>query len=132
MTNQVQTIPIQDVIDAVEARGSHFFEKAAMRFFNSRTSAYAFQIGNIAYFVTSERCTLMSCNCPRLYTIRAADMTTGRGHTIGEFQQYTTGKQAHRALRDLILDETLYKPCASTPPWVADAKEGESHGLARS
>lgn len=79
----------------------HFFDKSAMRFFNSRLSDGGYSNGKEVYFVTSER---FDSNSPRLYTIRKLTLKTGSIDTV-EFQQYKTKKTAEKYARILAEKE---------------------------
>lgn len=84
-----------DLMRAVRATRSHFFDPDTMRFFGSRlpgaiTRGYDGRI----YFVTSER--RPNSNEPRLYTVRVFD-----GETIddvGGFQAHKTLARARKAM----------------------------------
>ena len=92
-------------IDAVMRQASgHFFDAAALKFFHSRVSAKVYPtFGHMGtYFVTSERQEFLP-EYPRLYTVRRAYWVyKPSGHqrleiaTVGEFQQYDTGAEAHK------------------------------------
>ena len=79
--------------------GKYFFEKGALKFFNSRIGNTLY--GN-KYFVTSEQ---YNENFPRLYTIRMFDVNTGSVDTVGEFQEFTTGQQAISHIKELLKQE---------------------------
>lgn len=70
----------------------HFFDKEAIRFFNSRLPSGGFNNGNEIYFVTSER---FDSNTPCMYTVRKLTIKTGSIDTV-EFQQYKTKKTAEK------------------------------------
>jgi len=74
---------------ANKAAGQFFFERNTMSFFQSRVSRKL----HGHYFVTSER-PRWDQNARRSYTVR---MVTDDGliHTLGEFGQFATSKQAH-------------------------------------
>lgn len=98
---------LEDIRRRNAALGHHWFSADTMRFFSSRVQEriYVAKDGR-AFFVTSERSG--GCNpgsydirytVPRrLYTVRVANLD-GSIDTVGEFQQYTTGRQAHAAAR---------------------------------
>ena len=81
----------------------HWFDRGAMRWFRSRVGekVYPCMSKRGTYFVSSEQ---FDDNSPRLYSVRMADWETGEIDTVGEFQQYPTGAQAHRAARELARD----------------------------
>jgi len=76
--------------------GSLFFDKGAVRFFNSRLIEHIHEGPGGTFFITSEQ---FDENTPRLYTVRKFDPSKGRGcvETVGEFQQYETSRAAHKA-----------------------------------
>ena len=97
---------IDDIKTANRQAGQHYFEASTMRFFRSRVSEDIFPVdGHGAYFITSEQYQSMSGALePRLYTVRHA-APDGSCDTVGEFQAYSSGRQAKReALRLSLLD----------------------------
>lgn len=81
--------------------GGHFFDRATMRFFNSRISA---DVYGGHYFVTSER--FSQAPYRRRYTIRfVAD--NGDVTTIGQFQAYSCLSTAKRHAQRLGNGEVL-------------------------
>jgi hypothetical protein len=88
------------------AAGSHFFDKATMRFFGSRLCEVlpTTPSGHV-YFVTSEArpgfngYAYRSPAGPRLYTVRVWDGESADTETIGEFQQYTNRRAAVNAAK---------------------------------
>ncbi len=93
-----------DVIQRLNKnKGHHFFSPDTMLFFKSRAPQVAIyneksQPGK-AYFVTSEQ---FDYGSPRYYTVRVCNMTTGDIDTVGKFQQYTTSKEAYRAINNIL------------------------------
>ena len=102
------------VIARADRAGSHFFDAATMRFFNSRvlnaTLTQMDATGDVFRFVTSE---LMPGDPRREYTVRQVTFrkvpNTPSGapqaervlfDTIGEFQAYNSAAQARRHIRD--------------------------------
>lgn len=77
----------QEIVTANKARGSHYFDRKTMQFFNSIVAP-----GVIAgrIFITSERFDQIM---PRLYTVRIA-YNNGSIDTLSEFQQFATLKEA--------------------------------------
>jgi hypothetical protein len=75
--------------------GHHWFEKATLKFFNSK-------IGNTVYggryFITSERREL---TMPERFTIREA-LPDGSIITVGEFQAYRTKEAARHEIRAIL------------------------------
>ena len=83
-----------------EQAGNHFFDEDAMRFWNSIVlpSSFVKMDEEVYRFVTSEK----NWGCARRYTIREADMRNGRFviNTIGNFQQYATGREAKKNTKE--------------------------------
>lgn len=75
----------------------YFFDRSAMRFFDSRILPDL--IGG-RYFITSER---FDRDSPRLYTVRVAN-DDGTVATVGEFQAYRTAHAAKAAARALAAE----------------------------
>jgi len=72
--------------------GSHWFEPGTMRFFKSRVGGRVYTDGRGgAYFVSSEQ----GPHGPRSYSIRHYDPKKCAVHTIGKFQQYSSGAVAN-------------------------------------
>ena len=71
----------------------HFFDKGALRFFNSTVCGKIFG----RYFVTSER---FDCNSPKFYTVRRLE-EDGNIETIGDFQGYASLRAAQKAAEEL-------------------------------
>jgi len=103
---------MQHIIARADRTGSHFFDKATMRFFNSRllpaTLTQMDATGDRFRFVTSE---LMPGDARRTYTVRSVEFYreadkngTPRERvtfdTVGEFRQYGSAAQARRHIRD--------------------------------
>lgn len=89
----------------------HFFDKSAMRFFNSRIAQYGYRkitcndnetiYHNLVFFVTSERYDYKS---PRLYTIRRLNIDSGEIITVGEFQQYKSSSWANKVAQKMSVE----------------------------
>lgn len=82
-------ISISDVRQINEEKGQHFFERGAMRFFNSKIETKGDLIGN-KYFITSEQFD----NSPRHYSVREFIKDTGRINTISEFNEFSSKSHA--------------------------------------
>ncbi|QDK02874.1 hypothetical protein KNU71_gp041 [Streptomyces phage Braelyn] len=100
---RTQMFSLEDVKAIAKDQNNHFFDRAALRFFNSRISemCYSDLQGKTMFFVSSERFDDMS---PRLYTVRVAKLDEN-GHltidTVSEFQEYASRDGAHsRAKRE--------------------------------
>ena len=102
--NKKQYTSINQIISEAERAGSHFFNEATLRFFNSRIQS---KIYGGCYFITSERDTYRDSN-PRFYTIRKYEGGLGI-ETVGEFCQYKTKTQAVSAVKKLIKTEEVTK-----------------------
>ena len=95
----MNTPTIWDIRRANAAAGFHYFDRPTMRFFDSRVLPTVHTNGHRVLFVTSERDDHRAKPKPRLYTVREFDPTTARIDTVGDFQGYTTARQAHAAAR---------------------------------
>jgi hypothetical protein len=84
-----------DDIKLANERVGYFFSPDTMRFFSSRISRTVYPNAYGTYFVTSER---NSEDDDRRYTVRHAT-PDGFIFTVGEFQQYGTPHQAHKAAK---------------------------------
>lgn len=105
---------IEDIKQAHENAGYHFFQLSSMRFFRSRVgqNVYGVWWPNTSkrgiqtyysrlrmggqYFVTSEQFDYAS---PRLYTVRRYNPVDHTVDTIGEFQQYASRSGANAAAK---------------------------------
>ena len=76
----------------------HFFDKDAMRFFNSRIPSGGYSNGKEVFFITSEK---YNSDSKRAYTIRKLTIKTGSIETVGEFQQYKTSTKANKEAKKL-------------------------------
>lgn len=83
---------IEEIVQDHRRIGGHFFDRAALRFFNSRIGS---SIYGGRFFITSEQ--FDRDRSPRLYTIR--ECRNGRIEDLGDFQQYATGAAARAAIR---------------------------------
>ena len=81
-----------------EQAGNHFFDKGAMRFFNSRVlpSSFTKMDEGVYRFVTSERCD----NEARFYTIREVTLDPFDIVDVSEFQEYATGREAMKHIKE--------------------------------
>ena len=85
-----------------EKAGYHFFDKSALRFFNSK-------VLDAIYSTWKEECTtflfITSEKGPdhiRKYSVRSFDSKTGKVDTVNDFQAYETARQAHNACKALV------------------------------
>jgi hypothetical protein len=80
-----------------KAAGFHWFDKAAMRFFNTAIET----VPNKDYiFITSD---YMDDPAEKRYTLRWFDPQTSKVETLGDFQAYETIEQARQARRGVIV-----------------------------
>ncbi len=78
---------------------SHFFDRAAMRFFDSKIERGVYQgIGGV-FFITSEQFHGSSGSAPRKWSIRQFDPDTNDIDTYGEFNAIDSLPQAKRLAR---------------------------------
>ncbi len=86
---------IDQIKQANQENGFHFFERDTMRFFKSRILS---EVYGGQYFITSE----VEPFSGRKYTIRKADLNNGDIETIGKHCQYATAAQAKAAVKRII------------------------------
>lgn len=81
--------------------GSYFFTKDSMAYWNSKVVKVLRIDPNTYRMVTSER---MDMDSPRLYTVREFTILSDsvRDTVIGEFQQYTSAREANKHIKDGI------------------------------
>jgi len=86
--------------------GGHWFDHSTMHFFKSRVSetAYLSADDKQSFFVSSER--YSQDYAPRRYTVRVQDCETGSIDTVGNFQGYATGYNAHKVAKALSEGKT--------------------------
>ena len=98
----------KDLVDDYQRTSSgHFFDKGAMRFFNSRVQGFLRGDGSQAYFVTSER---YDKNAKRMFTIRQvtrkkSDNFHGYKYdieTVFGFQSFKSVATAKRHIEKLL------------------------------
>ncbi len=83
-----------DTIDNVKRYHSgYFFTPEAMRFFRSKVYETTATLGDLTYFITSEKCPTDK----RRYTIRTMSRT-GSIALFSAFEAYSSKKQAEKAL----------------------------------
>lgn len=84
-------VPIERIKSRAKKCNTNWFDKGAMRFFNTRLpkKAFASQGAKCFYFVTSEAFDYKS---KRKYTVRR--QCSCKVDTVGEFQQYASQKSA--------------------------------------
>ena len=90
---------IEDIKRLNAAQGYHFFDRDAMRFFNSRVLSRVMVLpydDGMLYFVTSER----DGDKPRKYTLRSicvreGDERYGKVVTLSDFEQFDSARQAY-------------------------------------
>lgn len=115
-------------IDSIKRQyDGHFFDKDALRFFNSRISDRVYPtFGHKGtYFVTSER----NDDYGRFYTVRVAYWTENeRGfrkleiETVGEFQQYGNARAAHKSAK-ILASHSLHPSIIAMREAAKEARE---------
>lgn len=93
-------LTIEDIKRLNSELGGHFFDRDAMRFFNSRVLSRVMVLpydNGELYFVTSERFE----DVPRKYTLRSicireGDERYGKIGEVSEFQQFSSASEAYR------------------------------------
>ncbi|PRY29770.1 hypothetical protein CLV58_12532 [Spirosoma oryzae] len=85
---------VDDIRRADRDAGRYYFSRNTMRAFRSRVGDKIHIGPGGIYFVTSEQ---REWNTERRYTVRQFNMATCGVDTVGEFMQYDTNPQAHRA-----------------------------------
>ena len=78
---------INDIRDANESAGLHFFEPAAMRFFDSKVLPKVYEGPGGVYFVTSEQFHDGEYHAERKYTVREFNPENGRIWSNSEFNK---------------------------------------------
>lgn len=96
-----------EIIDAAQRRGSHFFDRATMRSFGSRLAPGV--IGG-RIFITSEQDKPWAggpgtWNGQRRYTVRVVDDLAETIEELGTFGQFDTLAQARAAVRRVLAGE---------------------------
>ena len=94
----MEYIDISVVKQVSKKHDKHFFDDSTMRFFNSRISQDAIKSGNMAYFVSSEK---FDSKTPRLYSVRAINLDTGKIETIPDFQHFKSNQQAWKFIKNI-------------------------------
>ncbi len=102
---------VSEIAALNQSIGHHWFSKATMKFFNSKTYG---SVHHGRYFISSEK---FNSDSQRRFTIRVVQ-PDGSIDTVGEFQAYTTYKAAWKALDDMIANGTV----PSYGPPVIDAR----------
>jgi len=95
MNAELTIVPMNEI---ERKHKGYWFTAGAMRFFKSRVGDHGYlDIDGCYYFVSSEK----GPDTSRKYSIRYQD-TQGHISTIGEFQAYTTGRQAKSAMLAIL------------------------------
>lgn len=81
---------IEDLKQANEDAGYHWFDKDSMEFFDSVVYPGLIQHPEGAYFISSER---FDSESPRLFTVRFTHFT-GETNTVGPFQGFNSKAEA--------------------------------------
>jgi hypothetical protein len=96
MTINYEVVPIDEVIRADQREHGHFFDQGAVRFFNSRSSQYAYKQNGFYFWVSSEK---FDSSTPRKYTIRFACCSCMSIHEIDGFQAHSSKRDADARLK---------------------------------
>jgi hypothetical protein len=89
-----EPIPVIEIRQANVRAGKSFFGPNEMRFFRSRIETPAYRVGDIAYFVTSER----GPDMVRRYSVRSENLKTGNVEEVSGFQHYASRSGAMKGL----------------------------------
>ena len=100
---------VSDIKAANKAAGQFFFERSAMRFFDSRIERGGPYCGPAGvFFVTSEQFHGSQGSAPRKYTVRQFDPTTGSVDTPGKFNDILylgdARDEARKAARGILME----------------------------
>ncbi|HEY6019372.1 MAG TPA: hypothetical protein VIY48_05535 [Candidatus Paceibacterota bacterium] len=87
---------IEDLKQANEDAGYHWFDKGAMEFFDTIVYPELIQHPEGAYFISSER---FDSSSPRLFTVRFTRFS-GETNTVGPFQGFNSQVDALRWASD--------------------------------
>lgn len=79
---------IHEIKQRNKEAGQHFFDKSAMDFFDSRI----YKTTHGFHFTTSER----GPSGVRRYSVRVIDWDSGAIETVGDFQQFSTLREAYK------------------------------------
>ncbi len=83
-----QTMIITEIKSRNRDAGFYFFEKAALRFFDSHIESRVYNGVGGVYFITSEQFHGSNdCVAPRKWTVRKFTPETGDIDTVGEFNK---------------------------------------------
>ncbi len=92
---------MEEIIAAANGgKSPEWFSQPSMHWFGTLLETPVYPVADGAYFVTSERDT--GADRPRKWSVRFCS-DDGSVETIGEFQQYETSTEAHRAARGVAL-----------------------------
>lgn len=100
---RVDYLPIEDIINLCPK----WFREDETRFFKSRWDKIVYKLGDIGYFISSEKFEGEA----RKYTIRRFSFTEKRfliGDGIFGFQRFKSKTEAKNALLDFLKDYTPY------------------------
>ena len=101
--NKIISVDAHDIKMIAHNRGSHFFDPASMRFFDSRLAGTGYKLNGDLYFITSEQFHDQSHHGERKYTIRVMRKNSDRGiEDIGGFQKYGDSASAKRELTKIL------------------------------
>jgi hypothetical protein len=87
-TKGFYAVNIEDIEKINDNHGLHFFDRASMRFFDSRAARSGYIVGDKAYFLTSEQFhDFKGYSAPRKFSLRIMDTNTGRIDTPDGFNK---------------------------------------------
>ena len=94
-----------DIRKSNKDAGFHFFDRAAMRFFDSRVESAPYKGPGGVYFITSEQFYGSVSSEPRKYTVRMFNTTTGEVTTVKPYNEIRHIEDAREAARKLAKGE---------------------------
>lgn len=90
-----------DVKRSNREAGFHFFDRATMRFFDSRVESGLYRGPGGVYFITSEQFHGSTGSQARMFTVRKFDTATGDVDTCGKFNELRFIEDARDLARQL-------------------------------
>ena len=98
----MSNLTMADIRYANRSKGFHFFDRAAMRFFDSRVVSAPYQGAGGCFFITSEQFHGSGgYSAPRKFTIRQFDPISGDVGTAGQFNEILHIEDARLLARKL-------------------------------
>lgn len=90
-----------DVKRSNKEAGYHFFDRATMRFFDSRVESGLYRGKGGVYFITSEQFHGSVCTLPRKYTVRKFNTASADISTASEYNTLRCIEDARAVARQL-------------------------------